>query len=45
MQEQRFETISPCDRPARSRPINLQDAFLNQVRRERQRITLFWLTV
>ena len=41
MQEQRFETISPCDRPARSRPINLQDAFLNQVRRERQRITLF----
>ena len=41
MQQQRFETAAPCERPHRPRPVNLQDAFLNQVRREHQRITLF----
>ena len=41
MQQQRFETAAPCARPHRPRPVNLQDAFLNQVRREHQRITLF----
>ena len=41
MQQQRFETAAPCERPHRLRPVNLQDAFLNQVRREHQRITLF----
>ena len=41
MQEQCFEAASSCARAARTRPVNLQDAFLNQVRRERQRITLF----
>ena len=41
MQQQRFETAAPCERPPRPRPVNLQDAFLNPVRREHQRITLF----
>ena len=41
MQQQRFETAAPCERPHRPRPVNLQDAILNQVRREHQRITLF----
>ena len=41
MQQQRFETAAPCERPHRPRPVTLQDAFLNQVRREHQRITLF----
>ena len=41
MQQQRFETAAPCERPHRPRPVNLQDAVLNQVRREHQRITLF----
>ena len=41
MQQQRFETAAPCERPHRPRPVNLQDAFLNQVRREHQRITVF----
>ena len=44
MQQQRFETAAPCERPHRPRPVNLQDAFLNQVRREHQRITLFLMT-
>ena len=41
MQQQRFETAAPCERPHRPRPVNLQDAFLYQERREHQRITLF----
>ena len=41
MQEQWFEAASSCARAARTRPVNLQDACLNPVRRERQRIPLF----